>query len=464
MSEREPTEPVRLPESTKASWLVILRNIVVTVLLVYFLITAVGMVGSGFKWASGGSSAAKGIFAFAVNPIAGLILGILATALVQSSSTVTSVIVGLVATGQVPVSMAVPMVMGANIGTTVTNTLVSIGHITRPQEFRRAFAAATVHDIFNFLAVIIFLPIEIITRQIFGTGLLEMITSPISQALMGGGQAAMETNIKDFNIIKSATKPVINFFYHAGKGDNPDTGILAGLGRPWGGVVMIVIAISMIFGTIWALGRFLRSNLTGRAERIFHAAVGRGPISGIASGTVVTVMVQSSSTTTSLIVPMAGAGMMRLEQVFPFTLGANIGTCITALLVSLAASKDPEAGLHIALVHLAFNLAGTLVIYGIPFLRRIPLAGARWLADLTLKNRGLAIGYILVLYFAVPLLVLGLMQLISPAPKSGDPAEEESLPTEAAVEAPAEAVQMEPNATEAEAQLDSGSEPATPAE
>ena len=84
----------------------------------------------------------------------------------QSSSASTSVIVGLVASGALGVEQAVPMVMGANIGTTVTNTLVSLGHVRQSAEFKRAFAAATVHDFFNVLAVSILLPIELIFKPI----------------------------------------------------------------------------------------------------------------------------------------------------------------------------------------------------------------------------------------------------------------------------------------------------------
>ena len=197
------------------------------------------------------------------------------------------------------------------------------------------------------------------------------------------------------------------------------------MGAPWGGITLVIIATGVIFFSILMLGKHLKRNLTGRAERVFHAAVGRGPISGIASGTVVTVMVQSSSTTTSLIVPMAGAGVMRLEQVFPFTVGANIGTTVTALLVSLASSKNPQAGLHIALVHLFFNLGATLVIFGIPFLRAIPIKGAQWLAGISIKNRSLALTYIIGLYFVLPLIIIGIMKLFSPdaAPaETGEPA------------------------------------------
>lgn len=404
MSDSKPVQIPTQPGPVRIG--AVIMKTLFALFMVYLLITSVSMVGTDFKWASGGSSAAKAIFAFAINPFVGLILGIFATALVQSSSTVTSVIVGLVASGSVGVSTAVPMIFGANIGTTVTNTIVSLGHITRPQEFRRAFEAATVHDVFNFLAVAIFLPLEVLARSIWGVGLLEGLTHPIAIALAGTGTSSTADSVSGFNPIKDATKVVIDFFYHHDKKTDIDTGILASLGNLWGGITMVAIAITTIFGSIWALGKFLKSNLTGRAEKVFHAAVGRGPISGIVSGTVVTVMVQSSSTTTSLVIPMAGAGIMKLEQVYPFTLGANIGTCITALVASMGASSHPEAGLQIALVHLCFNTFATILIYGVPLLRKIPLWGARRLADLAIYNRVLAIAYILIVYFALPILMI----------------------------------------------------------
>ena len=108
--------------------------------LVYLLLVSVSLIGGGFKASAG--SHARELFAFASNPITGLFIGTICTALIQSSSTVTSIIVGLVA-GGLPVSIAIPMVMGANIGTTITNTAVSFGHIKQGKEFQRAFAAAT---------------------------------------------------------------------------------------------------------------------------------------------------------------------------------------------------------------------------------------------------------------------------------------------------------------------------------
>ena len=156
--------------------------------LVYLLISYVGMIGAGFKGATKGQ--ASELFQFATNPFMGLIIGILATAMIQSSSTVTSIIVGLVA-GGLPVEMAVPMIMGANIGTTITNTIVSLGHVRKKKEFRRAFASATVHDFFNVMAVAIFLPIEILFHP------LEKIGGYFAGLLVGGENVS----VKGFNFI-----------------------------------------------------------------------------------------------------------------------------------------------------------------------------------------------------------------------------------------------------------------------
>ena len=85
-----------------------------------------------------------------LHPFAGLVIGTIATALIQSSSTVTAIIVGLIA-GGVPVSVAIPMFMGANIGTTLTSTIVSLGHVRAGDEFRRAFARQEFSHLHKFI-------------------------------------------------------------------------------------------------------------------------------------------------------------------------------------------------------------------------------------------------------------------------------------------------------------------------
>ena len=385
MNETVAQAPVTAGSSNWKQWLGI-------AFLVYLLLVAVGMIGSGFKMAAGPQ--AKELFEFASNPITALVIGILATALIQSSSTVTSIIVGLVA-GGMPVEIAIPMVMGANIGTTITNTIVSLGMIKQGEDFRRAFAAATIHDFFNILSVFIFLPLEIMF------GFLEKMGAYLAN-LMVGGEAM---SVDGFDFIKPLVKPPVDFLKHAFHD--------IGLSDLLVGIILSILGIAMIFFVITAIGKILKVVMVGKAKQILHNAVGRGPVSGIASGTLMTVLVQSSSTTTSLIVPLAGSGVFSLRQVYPFTLGANIGTTITALLAATAVT-GPNAifALQIALIHFLYNLFGVIVIYGIPFLRDLPIKAAETLARLAQQNKLYVAGYMLLVFVILPLLLIGVSELL----------------------------------------------------
>ncbi|WP_017053676.1 Na/Pi symporter [Vibrio genomosp. F6] len=354
--------------------------------MLYLLLLAVSMVGSGFKLATG--EQAKVLFEFASHPVAGLMIGLVATALIQSSSTVTSIIVGLVA-GGLPVETAIPMIMGANIGTTVTNTLVSLGHVRCNQEFKRAFASATIHDFFNLLAVTIFLPLEM------AFGILEKISHWLVSPMLATG----DMSIKGLNFIKPITKPVVSALKEP----------LSTFGDVAGGIALIVLGIATIFVAITVMGKLMKSLMVGRAREILKNAIGRGPIHGIVSGSIVTVLVQSSSTTTSLMVPLVGTGVLKVRDVYPFTLGANIGTCITALLAATAVSGEFAVfALQIALVHLAFNILATVFIFGIPFLRELPVKCADFISDMAVKNRGIVAAYLVSVFIIMPGTILAL--------------------------------------------------------
>lgn len=365
------------------SWLLV-------VALIYLLLAGVGAIGDGFKAATGNN--ARELFAFATNPLVGLMIGLVATALIQSSSTVTSIIVGMVA-GGLPIPIAIPLIMGANIGTSLTSTIVSLGHIRSGEEFRRAFSAATVHDAFNITAVAILLPLELLFQPL----------QRLSESLAGLLVSDASVDMKSVNFMKTLLSPAADLL-------NASVGWLPG--AVWGGVALILIGVAMILFVVTAIGKVLRKVMVGRAKDIMHASVGRGPISGIASGTVITVLVQSSSTTTALIVPLAGSGVFSLKQVYPFTLGTNIGTCVTALLAATAITgPTAEVAMQIALVHLLFNLLGILIIYALPFLRGVPPMIAEGLATLAQRSKLYVVAYIAGLFFVLPLLLIGLTQL-----------------------------------------------------
>ncbi len=358
----------------------LLRGFLVLALL-YLFLTGVELLSGGFKIM--GKGFVDGLFEGVSNPLAGLFVGLLATVLVQSSSVSTSVIVGLVASGVVGPDEAVPMIMGANLGTTVTNTVASLGHVRRDQEFRRAFAAATVHDFFNILAVAIFLPIEL------ATGYLSETAEWITERVLGSSGAAFDSPLKA--AVKKPASLVKDVLDDLGAHGN------------WKGGLMIVVGLACIFVALGYITKNMRLLVADRVEAAINRALGAGSgIVAIVLGMVITIAVQSSSITTSVLVPLAASGVLTLENIYPVTLGANVGTTVTALLASLATGNP--AAVTVALVHTLFNLSGILLFYPIRVLRNLPLRLATGMSDIAAERRSTAIGYALGMFVVVPLL------------------------------------------------------------
>ena len=356
------------------------------VALLYLFLTGVELLSGGFK--TMGAGFVDGLFEGVSNPVGGLFVGLLATVLVQSSSVSTSVIVGLVASGVVGADEAVPMIMGANLGTTVTNTLASLGHMRRDMEFRRAFAAATVHDFFNILAVIVFLPLEL------ATGYLSSTAGWITEQVIGSSGA-------EFNSpLKAAVK------MPAGWVEDLLSGV--GAGGNWMGGLMILIGLVFIFLALAYITRNMRLLVADRVEAAINRTLGAGSgLVAILLGAIITVSVQSSSITTSVLVPLAASGVLTLENIYPVTLGANVGTTVTALLAALATGNP--AAVTVAVVHTLFNVSGIALFYPIRALRRIPLRLAAGLADVAAERRSTAFVYALGMFVVIPL--IGVMVL-----------------------------------------------------
>ena len=358
-----------------------LRALALVVLLYVFLV-GIRALGTGFKML--GEDAVQSVFTATANPFVALAIGILATTLVQSSSVTTSMVVALVAAPEdpLPIANAIPIIMGANIGTTVTNTVVSFGHATRPTEFRRAFAAAVCHDFFNWMAVLVLLPLELLT------GFLEKISSAIAGTIPEGLGGKLPNPVKEAaDFVVDPTKAAL--------GDV--------LPEVASGVVMIVLAGAVIFFGLYGLVRNLRSMASGKIEKYVSRALDKRPLTAMTVGMVTTAMVQSSSITTSMLVPFAGTGIVKLKQVFPIALGANVGTTLTALIAAMGASAETlHLGVQIALVHLLFNVIGILMVYPIPAIRRIPLQLSRWLANRAMKSKVQALAYVALLFYGLP--------------------------------------------------------------
>lgn len=370
----------RPPETSPTSGVPrLLLNLLFLAALLYLFLFSIALFGAAFKLV--GKEFSQQLIATTTNPVMGLMIGLLATSLIQSSSSTTSIVVGLVAGGALTVQGAIPIIMGANMGTTVTNTLVAMTTLNRRTEFQRAFAGATMHDFFNLLAIAILFPLEQATHYLLRSA------TWLSEHLVGAEGSQFP------NPVKTIVKPVV----HLVQTQLTDG---FGLGKGTATIIMVVLALAGIFFALTFLTRLLKALVLTKAEGGFTSSLQGGGLTAMLVGLVVTVGVQSSSITTSLLVPLIGAGIVPLDAAFAATLGANVGTTVTALLASLTGTPG---AVTVALVHLLFNVSGIAIIYPFKPLRRVPIRLAKALAARTAEKKYYAFLYMIGVFFLMPL-------------------------------------------------------------
>uniref|UniRef100_A0A8C7KFX7 Sodium-dependent phosphate transport protein 2A n=1 Tax=Oncorhynchus kisutch TaxID=8019 RepID=A0A8C7KFX7_ONCKI len=424
-------------------------------LLLFFFVCSLDTLSSAFQLAGG--KVAGDIFkdnAVLSNPVAGLVVGILVTVLVQSSSTSTSIIVSLVSSGLLEVRSAVPIIMGTNIGTSVTNTIVAMMQAGERNDFKRAFAGATIHDCFNWLSVLVLLPMEVATGLMthlahivvtsfnIQTGedapeLLKVITEPVTKLIIQldrqviTGIAMGDERMRNRSLVKKwchtglvtvQTLNTINVSTLSSLSSLslPDPLHLfadAHLSDLTVGLILLAGSLALLCTCLVLLVKLLNSLLQGQVAKVIQKVINTdlpypfGWLAGYLAmfvGAGMTFVVQSSSVFTSALTPLIGIGVISLERAYPLTLGSNIGTTTTALLAALASPGDKlAAAIQIALCHFFFNILGILLWYPIP-VTRVPIRMARALGERTAKYRWFAVLYLLVCFLLLPSLVLGL--------------------------------------------------------
>ncbi|WP_256387467.1 Na/Pi symporter [Chroococcidiopsis sp. TS-821] len=347
--------------------------------------TSLDLLGEGFDLL--GDDAAEALLASTANPITGFFTGILATTLVQSSSTTTSLTVALVAAGTITPQAAIPVMLGANIGTNVTNTIVALGHFHNKEEFKRAFTGSMVLDFFNIIAAILFLVIEIFTR------FLSWSATGLTNVLVGVGAIDLFSPL-DYIV-------------------DPIAGFIVGLTQETGWIVLIIAFALLYFslrGLVKALKAILNEDLQEKVKKYLFGSWWQAMLFGL----VITVAVQSSSITTSVIVPIIALGVVLAMQALPYFLGTNIGTSTTALIaaMSLATDGSPEgvASLTVAWVHMVFDIYSIILLYPIKYTRKLPVWLAEKSADFVTAGRVAAIGYIALIFYALPFGAIWLTQ------------------------------------------------------
>ena len=381
----------------------------------------------------------------AQNPFVGLFIGILITSVIQSSSTTTSITVGLVAAGvfgedpATALKMAIPIIMGANIGTSVTNTVVSMGHIGNRNEFRRAYGSAVVHDVFNWLAVIVLLPLQVATNFLGRSSLwlaetlddvgglkftspIKYVVDPQTDLIKGWFKDSQDlVNFVVVAFLAFVALQAATFLARRVHQQKRTTALSIALAGATGAIAAFsthfreyvfdsttatfLCGMGLLFAALWAIVTIMRSVVLDRVQQFFDDYIFKTAIRAFLLGLVITALVQSSSVTTSLIVPLAGAGLLSLMQVFPYTLGANVGTTVTALLAALSVGE--VVGVAAAFSHLLFNICGIAVFYP---LRKLPMWLASQLARSALISPAIPIALILGMHIGLPIICLVLFR------------------------------------------------------
>ncbi|XP_039666147.1 solute carrier family 34 member 2b [Perca fluviatilis] len=438
--------------------------------LLYLFICSLDVLSSAFQLVGG--KAAGDIFQDNVilsNPVAGLVIGVLVTVLVQSSSTSSSIVVSMVSSGLLDVQSAVPIIMGANIGTSVTNTIVAMMQAGDRNEFRRAFAGATVHDFFNWLSVLILLPLEVATGVLYkltsliiksfniqsgedAPDLLNVITDPLTNSIIQldksviTGIATGDPAARNKSLIKVWCKKATNTTFWNATVENCTAGAVCWeegnltwtqMNSSWTdyqqkckhifvnanlpdlavGLILLALSLLVLCTCLILIVKLLNSMLKGQVAVVIKKVLNMDfpfPFAWVTGyiamlvGAGMTFIVQSSSVFTSAITPLVGIGVISLERAYPLTLGSNIGTTTTAILAAMASPGETLSNsLQIALCHFFFNIMGILLWYPIPF-TRLPIRLARGLGNHTAKYRWFAAFYLFLCFLVLPLSVFGL--------------------------------------------------------
>lgn len=368
---KSPTQP-EIPPSTNNRWKIVLRNTIYILTALLIFLFALDLMISSLQYL--GKTAAETIILATSNPFTGLFIGLLVTAIIQSSSATTSMAVALVASGSLTLQSAVPIIMGANIGTTITSTIISLGFITKKKEFRRAVAAGTYHDFFNILTVVILFPLEYYYG--FLSGMAQYFATTFFNEPIGPVK-------NDFSFLGGGFSPIIKL-------------LINGINN---GFVIALVAIALLFGSILFFRKVLTDLLGFGSQEQFQRFFFRSPMKSFAWGVLTTAAIRSSTVTTSLVVPLVAKKVVKLRAAVPFILGANIGTTITAF---IAATFNSNAAISIAIAHFLFNFIGVVIFFPIPFIKEIPINLANGLGRLTLKYRLSGFLYLLVAFFFIP--------------------------------------------------------------
>jgi solute carrier family 34 (sodium-dependent phosphate cotransporter) len=343
--------------------------------IAYLFLFSINLIIGSFEQI--GIDTARSFLSITENPFISLFTGLLITAIIQSSSTTTSLIVAIVASGSMSFENAIPMIMGANIGTTLTSTLISLSFIAKKREYQKAFSAAIIHDLFNIIIVLILFPLEYYFNFLSGAAykISDVFSSNFSNTEL------------NFNFELDFTSYLTTFLIDI-------------ISNP---IVSLSIAFGLLFLSIKVISKQISKTLIGGENNHLGKLLFRNPWKSFGLGVLLTAGVQSSSITTSVIVPVAASGSVSLKNIFPYIIGANIGTTLTALIAAFFISTD---AITIAIIHVFFNLTGLTLFMFFPLLKSLTIDLSQKIGYVTRSYRLFGLYYILVLFFIIPFILI----------------------------------------------------------
>ena len=263
------------------------------------------LLGSGLEKRAGHRLKAL-LGSMASTPLRGFILGVAATALMQSSSVTTVMVVGFVNSGIMVLSQAVPVIIGANLGAAITSWLLSLAGISGENFFVQMLKPSSFTPILALIGVILYCFLK--------------------------------------------------------KSKKRDTGLILL------GFSVLMYGMEIMSGSV--------SGLRDAPQFSHIISVFSNPIIGVLVGIVVTVVIQSSSASIGILQALSMTGGITFSSAIPFVMGANTGTCISALLSCIGASKNAKRA---AVIHLLFNIISTIVVlplyYLVYYLFKMTFAG-----------------------------------------------------------------------------------------
>ena len=352
-------------------WEIWLRSLLF-LFLIYLFLCAVKMFGeSTVLLRNEYKTSVDALFSGMQNPFVGLCVGIFATALMNSSSATTSLVVALVAMNVIPIEHAVAVVIGANIGASITSMVVSMGNITNKKAFTLGFGVPLIQDWYSIITATVCLSLEFSCHFMscaakwlsgllvqFGGSTVEAAEA-VGTAGASGAAAGAETSWL-CNPVEAPVKLVKFLLIDLMRFPGTACAILMG-----------ILGLFILFFALINMTKNMKILMADKVEEWINAVLSKNGFLGLFIGWIVTMIIQSSGITTSLVVPLVASNILKIRTAYPLILGAKLGTPITGILAAMAFLGTPAGGpaMAIALVHFLFNAIGVGLLYPIPALR-----------------------------------------------------------------------------------------------